>query len=120
MATLLRIERINQLLREEVTKIVDRELDSPDGAMITITRVAASQDSLHANVFFSVLGAEPKDALALLQKNVYHIQQIVNRRLRMRPVPKIRFAIDAEEIKREQVEKSLAVVKQKQKNIAAW
>lgn len=114
MATLRRIERINQLVREEVTKIIDRELEFPEQAMVTITRVAASRDALHANVYFSALGIPPDAVLAVLQKNIYHIQQMVNRRLKMRPVPKIRFAPDAEEAKRERVEKSLAAAKREE------
>lgn len=115
MATPRRIERINQLVRVEMTRIIDRELEMPDDAMITITRVAVSRDALHANVFFSVLGASPKDVLALLNKNVYHIQQRLNRRLKMRPVPKIRFAPDEEEKNRERVEQALAAAKREQK-----
>ncbi len=114
MATLRRIERINQLVREEVTKIIDRELEFPEGALVTITRVAVSIDALHANVYFSALGVPAKDALAELEKNIYHIQQMVNRRLRMRPVPKIRFAPDVEEENRERVERSLAAAKQEE------
>ncbi len=112
MAALRRIERINQVIREEVTKILDRELEFPEGALVTVTRVSASPDARHASVFFSVLGAAPGDALAILEKNVYHIQQMVNRRLRMRPVPKIRFIIDEGERRREQVERSLGALKQ--------
>lgn len=115
MAALRRIERISQVVREEVTKIIDRELEFPENAMVTITRVAASRDALHANVYFSTFGVPPEDALAVLQKNIYHIQQMLNRRLRMRPVPKIRFAPDAEEENRERVEKSLAVAKREGK-----
>ena len=114
MATLRRIERINQLLREEVTKIIDRELEFAEDAMVTITRVVTSRDALHANVYFSTLGTSPRDVLAVLEKNIYHIQQMVNRRLRMRPVPKIRFAPDAEEENRERVEHALAAAKREQ------
>lgn len=115
MAASRRIERINSVLREELTTLIDRELEFPAESMVTITRVATSHDALHANIFFSVLGALPKDALAVLKKNIYHIQQTLNRRLKMRPVPKIRFAADEEEVKRERVEKSLATVKREQK-----
>ena len=82
--------------------------------MVTVSRVSVSQDGLHANIFFTVLGGAEEDALAMLEKNVYDIQQLINRHLRMRPVPKIRFAIDEEEIKRQGVEKSLAELKQKE------
>ena len=54
-----------------------------------------------------------KSALEILKKNIYHIQQAVNRRMRTRPVPKITFHIDEEEERRERVEHSLAKLKHK-------
>ena len=51
--------------------------------------------------------------MEILRKKVYHIQQILNKKIRMRPVPKIRFEIDQEEFRREQVEKSISDLKKK-------
>jgi ribosome-binding factor A len=48
-----------------------------------------------------------------LFKKIYIIQQSLNRRLRMRPVPRIRFTLDEEELRREKVERSLAALKRK-------
>ena len=73
-----------------------------------------SPDGFYATAYFSVLGGSAGGALAILQKNVYDIQQAINRVLRMRPVPKIRFAVDEEEERRERVEESLARLKKNQ------
>ena len=113
MASPRRIERLSELFREQIAGIIDREVEFAEGAFVTVTRVEISPDARHANVYITVLGVERRDALAILEQNVYHIQQIINRTMRMRPVPKIRFAIDEAEERREKVEESLATLKQR-------
>jgi len=99
------------LVRDELGKIIDRTMEFPEGSFVTITRINTSSDLRYATVFISVLNGDGNLVLDVLEKNVYHIQQKLNRILQMRPVPKIRFAIDEEEIRREAVEKSLAKIK---------
>ena len=113
MASERRIEKLNIFLKEEFASILARESEVREEALVTVTRVEVSPDLLHAAVYLSILDTAPERVLEKLNKNVYHIQQILNKRLRMRPVPKIRFLIDAEEIKREKIEKSLAELKRK-------
>lgn len=113
MASPRRIERLTELFREQIALVVDREVEFAEGTFVTITRVEISPDARHANAYISVLGGDAGDALATLEQNVYDIQQIINRTMRMRPVPKIRFAIDREEARREKVEESLGLMKQK-------
>lgn len=113
MASERRIQKLEQVLREECAHILEREIELPEGAIATITRAVVSSDARYAAVYVSVLGAGAGEALEILAKKVYHIQQLLNRRLRMRPVPRIRFAIDEEEVQRERVEKSLAELKVK-------
>lgn len=113
MPKIPRGEKLNMLLRDELGKIIDREMEFPDGALVTITHIASSPDLRYATVFLSVFNGNHDNILKMLAKNVYDIQQQLNKVLRMRPVPKIRFAIDQEEIRRESVEHSLAQLKQK-------
>ena len=108
-----RLEKLNQFIREEVSRIIDRELEFPEEMFATVTRVDTSPDKHYADVFVSLLGSEPKKILEILEENVYNIQQKLNRRLRIRPVPKITFLIDEEEMRREVVEKSLGELKRK-------
>jgi ribosome-binding factor A len=113
MASERRIEQINNLLKDELSIAIKREIEIPEDTLITITRVTTSIDVHYSTVYVSILGGNPESTLEVLKKNVYHIQQILNRRVRMRPVPKIRFAIDAEEENREKVERALADLKRK-------
>lgn len=113
MASLRRIEQLSIFLKEEVSKIIDRELEFPEGCLVTLTRMVISKDARYATIFFSVLGSPEQDALAVLEKNIYPIQQTLNRAVRMRPVPQIRFLPDRAEDRRERVEASLAELKQK-------
>lgn len=113
MASDRRVEQLNILLKEELSGIVDREIEFPEKTLATITRVEISPDKHYAAVLVSLLGKQPKEALEILQKNVYNIQKLLNRRLRIRPVPKISFELDKEELKRERIEKSLAYLKKK-------
>lgn len=108
-----RTEKLNMVLREELSKIVDREVEFPGECLVTITRARVSPDGHYADVFFSVFGGGEPDALACLKKETPEIQRQINRKLRMRPVPRIRFLIDEEEIRREAVEKSLAGLKKR-------
>lgn len=113
MATERRIEKLNTVLKEEVASILDRESEARRDAFITITRVSISTDLHYANVYLSILDADPEGIIKSLQKNVYRIQQFLNRRIRMRPVPRINFLIDQEEINRESIEKSLVELKKR-------
>lgn len=109
-----RLEKLNIFLREEISRILNRELEFPEGNLITVTRAEISSDGRYAAVFLSVLGQNQEKILEILQKNIYNIQQKLNKRLRIRPVPKIRFMIDEAEISREAVEKSLADLKKRE------
>ncbi|MBI4132777.1 MAG: 30S ribosome-binding factor RbfA [Candidatus Sungbacteria bacterium] len=111
MADARRIEKIQVLGREILAEIIARELQFPDGALVTVTRLEVSPDLYYARAFVSVLSREPaaeKIVLDELARSIGVIQREFNRRLRMRPVPKITFEIDREEKRRERIEKLLS------------
>lgn len=113
MASERRLEKLNILLKEELARILEREIEFPEKTLVTITRVVISSDLYYGVAFISVLGEKANGALEIISQNIYHIQQQLNKKLRIRPVPKIRFEIDEAEIKREEVESSLAELKRK-------
>ena len=85
-----RILKVNQLLKREIGRILLRETDLPDEAFVTITRVDASLNLQQAKVYISVIPEEKsKETLKILDKQIFSIQQSLNKKLRMRPVPKI-------------------------------
>ena len=90
-----RIDQVNQLIKEEVSKLILREIELSKDAIITVTRVETSSDLRHTTVYISALFKDKQEAaLHELNRSIYDIQHAFNRVLRMHPVPKIRFEID--------------------------
>lgn len=88
-----RKERFNSLIREELAKIVAREIDF-EGALITLIEVEISDDLKSANVYVSILPAGKKnDALKLLNKSRNFLQGILMKKIKQ-ALPLINFKID--------------------------
>lgn len=103
-----RLQRLNNLIKEEISKILHEELDLEEGVFITVVDAETSIDCQHSKVKIAVFPAEKSQTIIdFLTKNIYHIQQILNKRLNMRPVPKINFKIDKSEQYQEEVDETL-------------
>ena len=93
-----RIKKLNDLIRDEIAKILLAELEKDDGILVTVTSADVSPTLEHATIKISVFPLnKAKKVLLKIEKQIYHIQQLLNKRLAMRPVPKIRFEIDESE-----------------------
>ncbi len=87
-----RIEQVNKLIREELSSVILREIEFPAGTLATLTRIETTIDLLEARVYVSVIPDSKADfILSILKRKIYGLQQEINRRLKMRPVPKISF-----------------------------
>lgn len=103
-----RIKRINELLKHEISQLILREIDFPD-ILVTITNIDTSADLRHAKVKISALPQDKNElAIEIINQNIFQIQQKLNRKLRMKPIPKIRFEIDQVEIKAQRIEELLS------------
>jgi len=92
-----RVQRINEVLKEELAKTILREIDFPDNTLVTITRVETTGNLIKTKVYVSTLpDKNAEKVLKILKSRVYFLQKILNKKLRMRPVPQIVFE---EEIK---------------------
>lgn len=93
-----RTSRVSELLREEISNLVQRDLKDPrlEGALLSITEVEVSGDLRVAAVFVSHLGSaeERDDALAGLQSAAAYLERELRRRLRMRRTPSLTFRFD--------------------------
>lgn len=106
-----RILRVNEVIKEELGKIIQHDIEMPKGTLITITRVKTLPNLSQSFIYISTIGG--KDPLDILKKNIYHIQQHLNKRLNMRPVPKIIFKQEEEIEKAVKVEELLEKIKEK-------
>jgi len=103
-----RREKINSILIHEIGDILLKEMEFPLGVLVTVTNAEATEDFKEAKIFVSVLPfKESQRILEILGKNIYHIQQFLNKRLRMKPVPKIFFKIDPSIEQADKVERLL-------------
>jgi ribosome-binding factor A len=111
-----RIEQVNELIRRELGKIILREIEFPEGAMVTLTRVETSVDLGQSKVYVSCL-PEGKTvfAIAILNRNIYDIQQALNKRLKMKMIPRLFFAREKDTAKAGKIEELLERLKNKGK-----
>ncbi|MDP3794504.1 MAG: 30S ribosome-binding factor RbfA [bacterium] len=95
MASEKRIQQVVSLLQEEVSILVKRELPLGKDVLVTIVGAEVSPDLLYATLRVSVFPPESaREVFETVTARIWNIQQELNRRLRMRPVPKIRFVRD--------------------------
>lgn len=103
-----RLIKLNELFRVEVGKILKTEIDVGDDTLITVLRADVSPTLEHATIRISVFPRTKEEtALKEINRRIYFIQQILNKRLSMRPVPKIRFDVDRTEEQASKIEKIL-------------
>jgi len=87
-----RIPRVNQLIKKELSQIVLKEIELTKGDLVTVTKVEASLDLNQAKVFISSLPeSHTERVLSILNRQIYFIQQKLNKRLKMKFIPKIEF-----------------------------
>jgi ribosome-binding factor A len=91
-----RAERLAEVIRTEVSEIIQRELRDPRIGFISITDVEVSGDLRHAKIFVSVLGdAEAKrQTMVGLEHARGHIRSVLGARLAVRFVPEVAFRLD--------------------------
>lgn len=106
-----RIEKINKLLKQEVSKLLLKEVDFGD-VFVTITNVDTSPNLQQSKIRISILPNKKSDEVwDIIKKNIFRVQKALNKKLYMRPVPKIIFEIDKEEERVQRIEKILGKIK---------
>lgn len=111
-----RIQKVNGLIKEELGKIILKEVDLPKDVLATVTRVITSPNLSQSKVYISVIPVnQAAKVLQILQGQIYFLQQKLNRRLNMSPIPKINFIEEKETKKAGKIEKILASLKKEEK-----
>lgn len=106
-----RIERVNKLLKEEINKILLREFDFVN-VLVTIIEVRTSDNLRYSDVDISILPEKKEQTiLELLLRRTYDIQKTLDRKLKMRPVPRIKFRIDKDIKKLHKIDELIGKIK---------
>jgi ribosome-binding factor A len=91
-----RQERVADLLQEEISGLLQREVRDPRLEFVTVTAVKVSPDLRHARVYVSLLGSEEEQQAALvgLRHATGFLRHELGARLSLRLVPDLTFVLD--------------------------
>jgi ribosome-binding factor A len=92
-----RLQRVNQLIRDEISDLLRRDVKDPRlECMISVTEVVTSPDLRHARVFVSIMGTEEEIGAAEqgLAAATGFIRRGLGERLSLRYTPEIYFVRD--------------------------
>jgi len=111
-----RIPRVNALIKKEISQIILKEVDFPIDVLATVTRVETLPNLQESNIWVSVLPEDrEEEVFNLLNKTIYVLQQFLNKRLKMRPIPKIRFLKEKTTVEAAKIERILEKLKNEEK-----
>lgn len=91
----IKIERLNHLYQEEISKILMTEIKDSNIKFVTITDVDITNDLSYAKVYFTVYDRENlSDVVKLLNNASGFIRSCLAKRINIRHTPEIKFIYD--------------------------
>ena len=112
-----RIEQINNLVQELLAGFIAKDFCAPHDSLVSLTRVECSGNLQEAKVFISVIPDQDRDyVVAGLNRGVHFFQEKLNKKLRMRPVPRIAFIGDDKPAAAQKVETLLEKLKESERH----
>ncbi|OGI28668.1 MAG: hypothetical protein A2288_00810 [Candidatus Moranbacteria bacterium RIFOXYA12_FULL_44_15] len=103
-----RVAKINGLIQDILNNIILKDLSLKEGVFITISKVDTTSDLRYTRVSVSIFPErEIKYAVKTLEHELYKMQGTLNRKLHMKPLPKIEFRVDMTESRADEIEKLL-------------
>ncbi|MBA3795931.1 MAG: 30S ribosome-binding factor RbfA, partial [Chloroflexi bacterium] len=90
-----RTERLDELLREEISAVLSRDVQDPRIGFVTVTRVEVTRDLSHATVWVSIIGSpeERRDSIRGLERAMPFVRGRLAP-LRMRRIPQLHVRYD--------------------------
>ncbi|MFA6392305.1 MAG: 30S ribosome-binding factor RbfA [Patescibacteria group bacterium] len=99
-----RIKQINELIKEELGSIMNREIEFSSGSLVTITKVETSPDLKHANISVSILPFSANQQIRHeIEREKGNIQKLLGDRIKIKFIPKIHFRLDESEEKAQHI-----------------
>ena len=118
MAKQLRIEKLQELIKQEMGKMLLTDLKDPRIGFVTVTDVEMTGDLREAKIYVSIMGGaeQVKSSLEGLQSALGFIRREIGHRIRLRFTPEISFALDTSLDYGDHIQKLLLQVEGENKN----
>lgn len=101
-----RARRIADLIRRELSKVLQQEIDDQKLATLTISKVELSRDYAYARVYISLFsdGCNVREVMASLNGAASYYRHILASTVNLRSTPQLRFLYDDSNAKRQRIE----------------
>ena len=111
----IRIQRIADRIRQELSEMLIREISDPRLQQIFITDVKVDKELAFADVYVSAIegSARSKDVLAGLESASGFLRRTLASRVELRAFPRLRFHWDVTPENADHIEKILAALRTK-------
>jgi ribosome-binding factor A len=88
--------RVQDLVREEISSIIQRDIKDPGIGLVTILEVKMTDDLRMAKVFCSIYGDEEtkEKTLRALKRSRGYMKFLLGQRIKLRNTPDIIFVLD--------------------------
>lgn len=92
----LRVEKVQEFIKQELSKIILTELKDPRVGFVTVTNVEVTGDLRSAKVFVSLMGSDEQKAATWvgLNKALGFLRTEIGKRIRMRFTPELSLHLD--------------------------
>jgi ribosome-binding factor A len=101
--------RVQDLLREEISSIIQRDIKDPGLGFVTIIEVKMTEDLKIAKVYCSVYGSDEtkQKTLDALKRSKGYMRFLIGKRLTLRCTPELNFVLDNTFERMERIEEIL-------------
>jgi ribosome-binding factor A len=115
-----RTEQVAAAIKEEVSKLIQRELRDPRLGFVTVTRVDPSPDLKYAKIFFSVMGDDTvkAESLKVLRHASGFLRHELSHILTLRYTPQLTFEFDVAMEHGDKIQRLLMQLEQEEKERA--
>lgn len=112
----LRVEKLQELIKQEIGKMLLTDLKDPRIGFVTVTAVTVTGDLRDAKVYVSIMGSDEqvKASWEGLQSSLGFIRREIGKRIRLRFTPTIEFALDTSLDYSEHIQRLLLQVEREQ------
>ena len=98
-------EKLSDLFAEEISKIIARDVKNKKIGFVTITDANVTSDLSYAKIYFTTIGADPKEATKELNKAKGFIKIELSKKIDIRKMPDMDFVYDESIAYGEKIEK---------------
>ena len=92
----LRVEKVQEFIKQEISKIILNEVKDPRIGFVTVTNVEATKDLRSAKIYVSLFGSdeEKKATWQGLNSSLGFFRTEIGRRIRLRFTPELSLSLD--------------------------